>query len=36
MINATDAANFTVANFLLGDDWLPQTGVSYTNNLINV
>jgi pectinesterase len=36
MINATDAANFTVANFLLGDDWLPQTGVSYTNNLINI
>lgn len=35
VINATDAANFTVANFLLGDDWLPQTGVSYTNSLIN-
>ncbi|KAH1195618.1 putative pectinesterase/pectinesterase inhibitor 41 [Glycine max] len=34
VINATDAANFTVSNFLLGDDWLPQTGVSYTNNLI--
>ncbi|KAK7284630.1 hypothetical protein RJT34_19379 [Clitoria ternatea] len=34
VINATDAANFTVANFLLGDDWLPQTGVTYTNNLI--
>lgn len=34
VINATDAANFTVANFLLGDDWLPQTGVSYTNSLI--
>ncbi|XP_047152712.1 probable pectinesterase/pectinesterase inhibitor 41 [Vigna umbellata] len=34
VINATDAANFTVSNFLLGDDWLPQTGVSYTDNLI--
>lgn len=34
VINATDASNFTVSNFLLGDDWLPQTGVSYTNNLI--
>ncbi|XP_014495195.1 probable pectinesterase/pectinesterase inhibitor 7 [Vigna radiata var. radiata] len=34
VINATDAANFTVSNYLLGDDWLPQTGVSYTDNLI--
>lgn len=34
VINATDAANFTVSNFLLGDDWLPQTGVSYTDNLV--
>lgn len=34
VINATDAANFTVTNFLLGDDWLPQTGVTYTSNLI--
>ncbi|KAL9435629.1 hypothetical protein AB3S75_021826 [Citrus x aurantiifolia] len=33
-INATDAANFTVSNFLLGDDWIPQTGVSYTGALI--
>ncbi|KAB1200945.1 putative pectinesterase/pectinesterase inhibitor 7 [Morella rubra] len=32
--NATDAANFTVANFLLGDDWLPQTGVPYTGGLM--
>ncbi|XP_010264397.1 PREDICTED: probable pectinesterase/pectinesterase inhibitor 41 [Nelumbo nucifera] len=23
VINATDAANFTVSNFVLGDDWLP-------------
>ena len=34
VINATDAANFTVSNFLLGDDWLPKTGVSYTSSLI--
>lgn len=34
VINATDAANFTVANFLFGDNWLPQTGVSYVNTLI--
>ncbi|KAI6694681.1 hypothetical protein NL676_022391 [Syzygium grande] len=33
-INATDAANFTVSSFLLGDDWLPQTGVPYTSGLI--
>lgn len=32
-INATDAANFTVSNFLSGDDWLPQTGVPYTGGL---
>ncbi|XP_027363394.1 probable pectinesterase/pectinesterase inhibitor 7 isoform X2 [Abrus precatorius] len=34
LINATDAANFTVSNFLLGNDWLPQTGVAYAGNLI--
>ncbi|KAL2991823.1 hypothetical protein AAZX31_10G017200 [Glycine max] len=34
VINATVAANFTVANFLLGDNWLPQTGVPYASNLI--
>lgn len=34
VINATDAANFTVNNFLLGDDWLPRTGVTYTSSLI--
>ncbi|KAG4917288.1 hypothetical protein AAZX31_02G016000 [Glycine max] len=34
VINATDAANFTVSNFLLGDNWLPQTGVAYASNLI--
>ncbi|KAM1395687.1 hypothetical protein PS2_031143 [Malus domestica] len=34
VINSTDAANFTVTNFLLGDDWLPQTGVPYTGGII--
>ncbi|KAA8543077.1 hypothetical protein F0562_021428 [Nyssa sinensis] len=34
IINATDAANFTVSNFLLADDWLPQTGVPYTGGLL--
>ncbi|KAK4282522.1 hypothetical protein QN277_013886 [Acacia crassicarpa] len=34
VINATDAANFTVANFLLGDDWLPRTGITYTSTLL--
>ncbi|KAH6787574.1 Plant invertase/pectin methylesterase inhibitor superfamily [Perilla frutescens var. hirtella] len=34
VINATDAANFTVAAFLLGDDWIPQTGLNYTSGLL--
>ncbi|XP_019241032.1 PREDICTED: probable pectinesterase/pectinesterase inhibitor 7 [Nicotiana attenuata] len=34
IINATDAANFTVSGFLLGDDWLPRTGVPYFNTLL--
>ncbi|KAK4273234.1 hypothetical protein QN277_021674 [Acacia crassicarpa] len=29
VINATDAVNFTVANFLIGDAWLPPTGVPH-------
>lgn len=33
LVNATDAANSTVSNFLLGDEWLPQTGVPYTAGL---
>ncbi|KAF8401428.1 hypothetical protein HHK36_012367 [Tetracentron sinense] len=33
VINATNAANFTVSNFILGDDWLPATGVPYTGLL---
>ncbi|KAK9983726.1 hypothetical protein SO802_033251 [Lithocarpus litseifolius] len=32
--NATTAANFTVSKFILGDYWLPQTGVPYTGGLI--
>uniref|UniRef100_A0A7N0TLX4 Pectinesterase n=1 Tax=Kalanchoe fedtschenkoi TaxID=63787 RepID=A0A7N0TLX4_KALFE len=32
--NATDVANFTVSAFLLGDDWLPQTGVPYDGGLL--
>ncbi|KAJ7977599.1 Pectinesterase [Quillaja saponaria] len=34
VINATDAANFTVSNFLQGNGWLPQTGVPYVRGLI--
>ncbi|EOX95139.1 hypothetical protein QUC31_004880 [Theobroma cacao] len=34
VINATDAANFTVSSFLLGDDWLPNSGVPYTASLL--
>ncbi|KAJ4727714.1 Pectinesterase [Melia azedarach] len=34
VINATDACNFTLSNFLLGDDWLPKTRVPYTAGLI--
>ncbi|KAK8497537.1 hypothetical protein V6N13_002941 [Hibiscus sabdariffa] len=33
-INATDAANFTVSGFLVGDEWLPDTGVPYTASLL--
>ena len=34
VIGATDAANFTVSNFVSGDDWIPQTGVPYMSGLI--
>ncbi|KAI4301437.1 hypothetical protein L6164_034716 [Bauhinia variegata] len=33
VVNATDAANFTVSNFVAGDGWLPQTGVPYLSGL---
>ncbi|KAG5598263.1 hypothetical protein H5410_029633 [Solanum commersonii] len=29
-----DAANFTASSFLLGDNWLPQTGVPYFSGLL--
>ncbi|GFZ04578.1 plant invertase/pectin methylesterase inhibitor superfamily [Actinidia rufa] len=34
IMNATDAANFTVTNFVVGDDWLPQVGVPYSGGLV--
>ncbi|KAK7392293.1 hypothetical protein VNO78_20727 [Psophocarpus tetragonolobus] len=34
VINATDAANFTVSNFIGGDNWIPQTGVPYLSGLM--
>ncbi|KAA8545198.1 hypothetical protein F0562_019913 [Nyssa sinensis] len=34
IINATDAANFTVSNFISGDNWLPTTAVPYTSGLL--
>lgn len=34
VINATDAVNFTVSSFLLGNDWLPQTAVPFSSGLI--
>ncbi|KAM1734501.1 hypothetical protein ACFX11_019971 [Malus domestica] len=34
VINARDAANFTISNFLEGDNWLPNTEVPYTGGLI--
>ncbi|CAL5330155.1 unnamed protein product [Camellia sinensis] len=34
VINATDAVNFTISNFVSGNSWLPTTGVPYTGGLI--
>ncbi|XP_012089438.1 pectinesterase [Jatropha curcas] len=34
VINATDAANFTVTNFTQGDFWLNTTGVPYFSGLL--
>ncbi|KAK7337725.1 hypothetical protein VNO77_18311 [Canavalia gladiata] len=34
VINATDAVNFTVANFILGTFWLPPTGVPFYADLL--
>ncbi|TVU18976.1 hypothetical protein EJB05_35099, partial [Eragrostis curvula] len=33
--DATDAGNFTVTSMVLGDNWLPQTGVPFTSGLIS-
>lgn len=33
MINATDAVNFTVSSFIMGQDWIPQTGALYKSGL---
>ncbi|KAI7757130.1 hypothetical protein M8C21_029483 [Ambrosia artemisiifolia] len=33
VINETDAVNFTVSGFIVGDAWLPQTGVPYDSGL---
>ncbi|KAK1398851.1 Pectinesterase [Heracleum sosnowskyi] len=33
IIDDTDAANFTVSNFILGDNWIPQSGTPYSTNL---
>lgn len=32
-MDAVEAANFTVSNFLAGDAWLPQTGVPFKDGL---
>lgn len=32
--NSSEIANFTSSNFLLVDDWLPQTGVPYAGGLV--
>lgn len=34
VIDSAEASNFTVSNFLVGDSWLPKTGVSYTGGLV--
>ncbi|KAK1428160.1 hypothetical protein QVD17_16988 [Tagetes erecta] len=33
VINATDAVNFTASSFVMGDEFLPQTGVPYNGGL---
>ncbi|XP_077240211.1 plant invertase/pectin methylesterase inhibitor superfamily [Tasmannia lanceolata] len=34
LMNASDANNFTVSNFILGDSWLSTTGVPFTASLV--
>ncbi|XP_058782442.1 probable pectinesterase/pectinesterase inhibitor 44 [Vicia villosa] len=33
LLNFDQASNFTVANFILGDQWLPSTGIPFTSGL---
>ncbi|XP_066362362.1 pectinesterase-like [Miscanthus floridulus] len=33
--NGTNAGNFTVTSMVLGENWLPQTGVPFTSGLIS-
>nr|CAB3465486.1 unnamed protein product [Digitaria exilis] len=33
--DGTDAGNFTVTSMVLGDNWLPQTGVPFTSGLLS-
>ncbi|CAL4900281.1 unnamed protein product [Urochloa decumbens] len=33
--DASDAGNFTVTSMVLGDNWLPQTGVPFTTGLLS-
>jgi pectinesterase len=36
VLNTTaEAGNFTVGNMVLGNFWLPQTGVPFTSGLLN-
>ncbi|CAL5201873.1 unnamed protein product [Lathyrus oleraceus] len=35
LLNSNQAKDFTVANFILGDQWLPSTGIPYTSGLVN-
>ncbi|CAN0889049.1 Probable pectinesterase/pectinesterase inhibitor 41 [Linum grandiflorum] len=32
--NETDASNYTVSGFLLGNEWIPKTGVAFTADLV--
>ncbi|WCJ22250.1 Plant invertase/pectin methylesterase inhibitor superfamily [Euphorbia peplus] len=34
VIDANDAANFTVSNFLVGDAWLPLAGIPFSGSLV--
>ncbi|CAI8596299.1 unnamed protein product [Vicia faba] len=35
LLNSSQANNFTVANFISGDQWLPSTGIPFTSGLEN-